>query len=95
MNEPVSFQTSDPILEFRLTQAEKHMAKQDEEMTKLEEEIRANRVFYETKMQEMKDAYDKQERSRLMWGISSLGSLVMLMGGVLWTYRGVIFKGTQ
>lgn len=93
MNTQAPMPTVDPLLEFRLTQAEAHIAKQDEIISKLEDLIRQNRAENDAKIQEIKDHSDAQERSRMLWGISTLGSIVMTMGFVLWNYRAVIFKG--
>lgn len=38
-----------------------------------------------------RDSEDR-ERSRLKAGIGALGTLVLTLGTVLWSYRGVIFK---
>ena len=35
---------------------------------------------------------EEVERKKLLWGISALGSVVLALGGIIWTYRGVIFK---
>ena len=35
---------------------------------------------------------EKDEKSRLRWGIGALGSVIMALAGVIWAYRGVIFK---
>ena len=65
---------SDPIIEYRLEQAEKALAA-------LEAELKA-----------FKAAEEELERKRLTWGITALGSVVLTLGGVIWAYRGVIFK---
>lgn len=39
----------------------------------------------------IKDLEDAEKR-KLLWGISALGSVILALGGVIWTYRGVIFK---
>ena len=33
------------------------------------------------------------ERKQLLWGITFLGGIIITLGGVIWSYRGVIFKG--
>lgn len=40
-------------------------------------------------------AIQKEEKRKLMWGISVLGSAVLALVGVIWAYRGVIFRGAQ
>ena len=32
------------------------------------------------------------ERNQLKWGVSALGLVVMTLGGIIWQFRGVIFK---
>lgn len=41
------------------------------------------------------EALQKQETSKLRWGLGALGSIVLTLGGVIWTYRAVIFRGSQ
>jgi hypothetical protein len=41
------------------------------------------------------NAIEKNERSKLLWGVMALGSVVMALGGVIWTYRNVIFRGVE
>lgn len=82
----------DRLIEFRLTQAEKHIAKQDEQIHQLEHEIRENRSYYQNCIQEMKDNHEAERRSQLKWGISSLGTLVTILIGIVWNYRTSIFK---
>jgi hypothetical protein len=36
---------------------------------------------------------DARETKRLLWGISALGTAVMILGSIIWTYRPIIFKG--
>lgn len=43
-------------------------------------------------LQDARDAEAQKEQKALMWGISTLGTFVLLLGGVVWNYRGVIFK---
>ena len=35
---------------------------------------------------------DARETKKLLWGITTLGGAVMILGGVLWQYRPVIFS---
>jgi hypothetical protein len=83
---------TNPLVEFRLLKAESELLDQQKHIKELEEMIRENRTFYERKMQEMTSYYEAQERSRLKWGISTLGTLVTILIGVVWNYRSVIFK---
>lgn len=41
---------------------------------------------------QMKLDAELRERSRLKAGIGALGSIVLVLGGVLWSYRSVIFR---
>lgn len=36
-----------------------------------------------------------QERKQLMAGISFLGAVIITLGSLIWSYRAVIFKGTN
>jgi hypothetical protein len=85
----------DPLLDFRMKHLERLTIEQAEHIKQLENSVRENRSYYDKRIQEIKDHYEEQERSRLMWGISSLGSLVMLLVGIVWNYRAVIFKGSS
>lgn len=87
--------SNDPLIEFRLKNLETLNIAQDEVIRQLQAELRDNKTHYDLKIQEIKTHYEAQERSRLRWGISSLGTLVSILLGIVWTYRGVIFKGGQ
>lgn len=56
------------------------------------EQVEKRAEALEGEMKAMKAEADKLEKQRLRWGISALGTVVMLLGTVLWGYRGVIFK---
>lgn len=43
-------------------------------------------------LKEFKEEEQERERKRLLWGISSLGAVIFTLGGVIWSYRAVIFK---
>ena len=43
-------------------------------------------------LHDFKEKEDQLEKKRLLWGISSLGTIIMALGSILWAYRGVIFK---
>ncbi|MBY6113282.1 hypothetical protein KUW09_04915 [Mameliella alba] len=69
------------VQEYRLLQAEKQLEAQAGQIDALKAEIA-----------EVRHAEEERERKRLVWGISSLGSILMILAGVIWSYRGVIFK---
>jgi hypothetical protein len=48
-----------------------------------------------TTLAEAETARVVDERKRLVAGISFLGGIILALFGVIWAYRGVIFKGTQ
>lgn len=73
------------LLEFRLTQAEEHIEKNEALIKEMREE-------YQKGIQELKDAHEQEKRSQLKWGVSALGSLVTIFGGIIWAYRSVIFR---
>lgn len=43
-------------------------------------------------LKEFKEEEQAMEKKRLLWGISVLGSVIMTLGAVIWSYRAVIFK---
>ena len=45
-----------------------------------------------TEVQKMEDEMAQIEKRRLVWGISALGTVVATLAGIIWSYRGVIFK---
>lgn len=53
-----------------------------------EAEIRTLKGLVES----MRIEAQEMERKRLLWGVTSLGSVVMALGGIIWAYRSVIFK---
>lgn len=75
---------NDEILLYRLSQAEKHIAEQAADIERLN-----------TKLNEMRIQDAAREKKQLMWGITTLGAVVMTLGGVLWAYRGIIFRGSS
>lgn len=66
---------------YRLAQAEAKIERQSADIAALREQI----ASVERKEEE-------RERKRLLWGISALGSILMMAASVIWSYRGVIFK---
>ena len=72
---------SNETILYRLEQAEKHI-----------EETEAHIVELNKKFEEREIERHKQEKKNLIWGIIFLGSIVTSLGGILWNYRGVIFK---
>lgn len=40
------------------------------------------------------DRREKEEKSRLLWGIAVLGSAVLTLAGVIWNWRSVIIRGS-
>lgn len=57
-------------------------------LAEAERDIAALRRTIDVMRQESED----RERMRLKAGISLLGSVVIALGAVLWSYRGLIFK---
>jgi len=47
------------------------------------------------KLEERIDQIERDEKRKLIWGILALGSVVMTLGGTIWSYRSVIFRGVQ
>ena len=46
----------------------------------------------EQKLAKVTTEVTERERRNLRWGISALGAIIIALGGVLWAYRGIIFK---
>lgn len=72
---------SDGVISLRLELAEQSIKEQDAEISDLRKEIAAVRANEEAR-----------ERKRLLYGISTLGTVAMALFGVIWNYRSVIFK---
>lgn len=73
--------TDEDVTIYRLKKAEQLIAELDATVRGLEGNIA-----------DMKRHADQLEKQRLRWGISALGTVVMLLGTIIWGYRGVIFK---
>ena len=91
-------QNSDPALfGYRLTQAEKQIKDMEkehtEEITRVQDQHKHDIKTLEKEIAKMRDESLKREQKRLIWGIGALGSVIMAMGGVLWSYREVIVRG--
>lgn len=67
------------LLEYKVDEQEKELGQLKAELADLQKKI-ADRDI----------ARQAEERQRLMWGIKALGSLVIVLFGVLWAYRAVI-----
>lgn len=57
-------------------------------LSKAEEKIAA----LDKELKEFREEEQALEKKRLLWGISVLGSVIMTLGAVIWSYRSVIFK---
>jgi|AntAceMinimDraft_13_1070369.scaffolds.fasta_scaffold169956_1 hypothetical protein len=69
------------LLEYRLQQTEAKIVSQEQHIDRLEALIA-----------DMKLEAAKREEKRLLWGIGALGSVVMTLGTIIWSYRSFIFK---
>lgn len=63
--------------------------KQEVKIQGLYEEVRSIREIIERRERERL----QQERSLAIRGLIALGTIVSVLGGVIWQYRAVIFKG--
>lgn len=87
-DEPTIFQGEPPsavnwgLLVYRINQ-------QDSKINELEEHIRG----LERQAIAREDERRKQERKQLVAGIMFLGSVITALGGLIWSYRAVIFRG--
>ena len=55
-------------------------------------EVRQDNRALKDDLQAMKDHEAERERKFLVVGITTLGGIVTALFGVLWAYRGIIFK---
>lgn len=69
------------IVDYRLQQLEKAISDINESIGELKKDLH-----------DFKEEERERERKRLLWGISSLGTLLTVTVGVIWSYRGVIFR---
>lgn len=46
----------------------------------------------ETEIKQLRKEIETAERRRLMYGIGALGAVISTLVGIIWSYRGVIFK---
>ena len=46
------------------------------------------------KLHEELEKREREEKSRLIWGIGVLGAAVMTLAGVIWNWRSVIIRGS-
>lgn len=71
------------LIEFRLKT-------QDAKIVRLEQHIEA----LEERAAKNEAARIAGERKQLLAGISFLGAIILTLSGVIWSYRGIIFKGS-
>lgn len=83
------------LIEFRLEKAEQHIEENEVLIRRLESKLQEDREYYRAALQKFKDETAADKKSQLIWGVSSLGSLVMILAGIIWSYRAVIFKGSS
>lgn len=76
---------TEDILRYRLEQAENSIKE-------IRAEHRSDIETLKADLQKMREAEEQREKRYLVTGISSLGGVVLALAGVLWAYRGVIFK---
>lgn len=72
------------LTEYRLAEAEKSIEAQQQEISSLRDTL-----------QKMQADSAERERKRLLWGITSLGAVLMTMSGVLWQHLGTIIGGPK
>lgn len=73
--------TDDGLRDYRLKELEEDLKQQREELKLLKSAISQMEI----------DAINR-ERNRLKAGIGAMGSVLLFLGGVIWAYRGAIFK---
>lgn len=45
------------------------------------------------KLEEEVQRLEEAERAKWRWGVSALGAAVLGLAGIIWQYRGAIFRG--
>ena len=55
--------------------------------------LQARLEGFEKEVHEKEKLRQQQERRNLIAGIGALGSIITTLGGIIWTYRSVIFAG--
>lgn len=56
------------------------------------EQLEARVEAQAAKVEKLEKEVEDQEHRRLKWGVGALGSVVLTLGSVLWSYRSEIFK---
>ena len=80
-NDPAWDATSMVLVPYRLQMAETRIEEQDKHIEKLEDDFKK----FQRQM-------DEKERRNLAWGVGTLGTVVITLAGVIWSYRSVIFR---
>jgi uncharacterized coiled-coil protein SlyX len=83
---------AETVVHHRLAELEKRNAAQDAELRELRAEHAEHVEDLEGRIERLRRDLDEKEK-RLLWrGIMGLGALVSVLLGVIWNYRGQIFK---
>lgn len=69
---------------YRITELEKKVKAQADEI-----------ALIEKRNQERDQERVSTERKQLLTGVTFLGGIIMTLAGVIWSYRGIIFRGQQ
>ena len=72
------------MIEYRLNEQAKKIINLEMHIEKLEADAASREVQRQS-----------AEKRQLMAGVSFLGAIVLTLFGVIWSYRSVIFRGTQ
>jgi len=72
------------MIEYRLNEQAKKIINLETHIEKLEADAASREVHRQS-----------AEKRQLMAGVSFLGAIVLTLFGVIWSYRSVIFRGTQ
>lgn len=46
----------------------------------------------DAELEQLREEAKAREHERLKWGVGALGSVVLMLGAVIWQYRSAIFK---
>ena len=72
------------MIEYRLNEQAKKIINLETHIEKLEHDAATREIQRQS-----------AEKRQLMAGVSFLGAIVLTLFGVIWSYRSVIFRGTQ
>lgn len=83
------------LLEYRITELERRLEAQFTRFERTTEEQEKQIKILEEKITKRENERDVEEKKKLIWGISFLGSIILSLLGIIWNFRSAIFKGVD